>query len=190
MVGGKKFKVAAFIANYCSTFSAVITVYLLYSFSSMRSVIERRFPPSRRDAFFTLLIVSLLINVCRAVLTHFIYSDAKNPDRAQKSFYRGAAAAVLSAVWTVILLIQLVSKNWLITFDGTDVFFFLTSLVELAAYPMILYCTYKNSKQVYMPDTLSATEGNPKQMLPPIKLPVHNGFAQQQNFDDNDNSKS
>lgn len=190
MVGGKKFKVAAFIADYSSTFSAVLTVYLLYNYSSLRSVLEKRFSQSRRDAFFTLLIICLLINVGRAVLTMFIYRNLKNPDRAQKSFYHGAVAAVLSAVWTVIILIELVAKNWLITYKGFDVILLLTSLVELAAYPMILYCTYKNSKQVYIPDTLSATEGNPKQMLPPIKLPVHNGFPQQQNFDDNDNSKS
>ncbi len=186
MNGGKKLKISAFIADYTSTFVTVIFIYLLYDYSGMRAVLEKRFSASRRDEFFTLLIVCLIIHIIRTICTLYIYRNLNNPDRAEKSFYRCAVAAVLSVVWFVIILIQMISKNWLIWYKGLDAIMFVLSLVDFVVYPIILYYTHKTSKQVYAPDAMTATQGNPKQVLPPIKLPQQNGFAQQQvNKDDN-----
>lgn len=168
--GSKKIKTAAFIAEFTCTFTAIMILYLLIDYSNLSDVIKNRFDQSRRTTFGVLLAVYALGHIYRCVIASYSYRKAPLPDKSHKIFYNAAVSLVLSVIWFVIVLDQLINKRWIMMYKNADVIFFVMSMADIALFFVMTYGANQNRKQIYSSDSLYSIPGAEHDRLPPVDV--------------------
>lgn len=169
--GGKLIKRAAMLTSYCCTFAAVIFTYLLIEYSQMSDQYKSGFTEGARARFVTLVVVYITGHVYRAFAAGSAQRRAYLPDSAKRIITMSVPALILSVVWLVILVMQLLSPGWLMSLQYIMYILLVMVIIDIVGFSLIIYGAVQCRAQDSSPMGMAYAPKGVQPDLPPIKLP-------------------